>query len=46
MPADAAPVDIPVSDVVDEGGVRQVPEEVGMALIEHCPTITEHSPPE
>lgn len=45
MPDDAASVDIPVSDVVDEGGVKQVPEAVGSALIEHCPSISEHSPP-
>lgn len=44
MPADAASVDIPESDVVDEGGVLQVPDAVGSALIEHCPSITEHSP--
>lgn len=46
MPANATPVDIQVSDVVDSGGVTQVPEEVGSALIEHCPSISEHSPNE
>lgn len=46
MPDGADPVDIPVSSVVDEGGVTQVPDEVGSALTEHCPSISEHSPQE
>lgn len=46
MPEDAASVDIDESDVVDEGGVLQVSEEVGSALIENCPSITEHIPSE
>lgn len=46
MPEDAASVDIEESDVVDEGGVIQVHEEVGSALIEHCPAISEHAPSE
>lgn len=35
-------VDIPESDSVAQGGVVQVDEQTGEALIEHCPTITEH----
>lgn len=46
MPEDASPVDIPESDVVDEGGVLQVPAETGVALTEHCPSINEHEPPD
>lgn len=47
MPEDADPIDIPESDVVDEGGVLQVPAGTGLALTAHCPSISEHeTPPE
>jgi hypothetical protein len=37
-------IDIPESDVVDEGGVAQVDQQTADALVEQCPSISYHEP--